>query len=162
MLIPIDNSNLECYFNLSQHYEADFSSLTGKRPNSRGLYDVTPIHPTHPGYLWVLSDSTPAGFLVVDTGKERLDIAEFYVIPTERKKGLGRKMAFAAFDKYPGKWQVRQISGAEKAYAFWVSVISQYTSGDFTNATEPDEEWGRVRIQKFITRNGKLGVKDRE
>ena len=35
MLIPIDNSNLECYFNLSQHYEADFSSLTGKRPNSK-------------------------------------------------------------------------------------------------------------------------------
>lgn len=52
MLIPIDNSNLECYFNLSQHYEADFSSPTGKRPNSRGLYDVTPLHQTHTGYLW--------------------------------------------------------------------------------------------------------------
>ena len=64
-------------------------------------------------------------------------------------------MAFAAFDKYPGKWQVRQISGAEKAYAFWVSVISQYTSGYFTNAIESDEEWGRVRIQKFISRDYK-------
>jgi predicted acetyltransferase len=153
MLIKkIDPTVIDCYANLSQHYEAEFSPLTGKVPSRHGLYEITPIDENHDGYLARLSDGTPVGFAVVNVGNTYSDIAEFYVIPTYRKHGLGRDLAFHVFDLYPGAWQVRQISGADKAHIFWISVISEYTNGRLTNSIENDPEWGTVRIQRFHSR----------
>jgi len=151
----IDASSLACYANLSQHYEAEFSSLTGKVPGSDGLYEITPLDESHEGYLARQSDATPVGFVVVNVGQEYSDIAEFYVIPTHRKHGYGLDLSFHVFDLYPGAWQVRQISGADKAHAFWVAVISEYSGGQLTNGIQDDPEWGQVRIQRFQSR--KLG-----
>ena len=148
----IHTPSLSCYHHLSQHYEAEFSPLTGKVPSLEGLYEVTPIDDAHEGYLARLSDGTPVGFAVVSVGQEYSDIAEFYVIPTHRKHGYGRDLAFHVFDLYPGPWQVRQIAGADKAHAFWVAVIREYSGGQLTNGVEEDPEWGKVRIQRFQRR----------
>ena len=151
-LIKVDKNNIQCYENLSQHYEAEFSPLTGNRPNENGLYHITELSKTYEGYLYYLDNGMPAGFVVVDVSGQAFDVAEFYVIPTERKNGIGRQMAMAAFDLYRGDWQVRQISGADGAYYFWVSVIEDYTNGRFTDAVEDDVKWGTVRIQRFSTK----------
>lgn len=149
MLVKVDESNIQCYENLSQHYEAEFSPLTGNRPNENGFYHITKLNEMYEGYLYYLDDGMPVGFVVVDVSGEVIDVAEFYVIPIERKNGIGRKMAMAAFDLYRGDWQVRQISGADGAYYFWVSVIEEYTNGHFTDGVEDDVKWGTVRIQRF-------------
>jgi predicted acetyltransferase len=151
MLKMVDESNIECYKNLSQNYEAEFSPLTGKHPDINGLYSITELNNVYKGYLYYLENGIPAGIVVVDTGRSVLDIAEFYVIPTERRNGIGRNMASEIFNLYLGDWQVRQISGADYAYNFWISVIKEYTNDNFTDSVEKDAEWCTVRIQRFST-----------
>lgn len=157
MLTRIDPSKLECYQNLSQHYEAEFSPLTGKVPNEYGLYAITPLDQYHIGYLCYLEPGRPIGFVVIDIGRPRLDIAEFYVIPTARRLGWGKKIARAAFQRYPGEWQVRQITGADVAHRFWLAAIQDFCGENFSNEVADDPEWGRVRIQKFISPQERVG-----
>jgi len=151
-VIPIDSTSYGCYAQLSQHYEAEFSPLTGKTPDKQGFYAIMPLDPTHIGYLACLQQGLPVGFAVVDIGRERFDIAEFYVIPTHRKFGYGRTFAFHIFDLYPGPWQVRQIAGADRAHNFWMSVIREYSQGQMTHDVEDDPDWGSVQIQRFLSR----------
>lgn len=150
MLVKINSKNINCYRNLSQNYEAEFSPLTGKLPNSKGLYEITELDKTHEGYIYYDCDR-PIGFVVVDTGREIFDIAEFYIVPSHRRKGTGKIIASQIFDLYQGNWQVRQIKGADIAYSFWITTICEYTKGNFTDTIELDTEWGIVRIQKFRT-----------
>ncbi len=151
-VVPITYELLTCYENLSQHYEAEFSPLTGKVPNREGKYDITALDDIHKGFLCLDHEGSPLGFAVVDLGRECFDIAEFYVIPTARNKKFGFHIAASIFDMYPGKWQVRQIEGADKAHSFWVRTISAYTNGAFSNTRESDPDWGVVRVQRFVSR----------
>ncbi len=152
MLKSVNDENRNCFVNLSQQYEAEFGHLTGKRPDADGLYQITLPDAAHEAYLAADEAGQPVGFAVVDTGRERFDIAEFYVIPALRKGQIGRKMAEALFDRYPGAWQIRQIEGADGAYRFWQSVIAAYAAGDYTDDIEADDAWGQVRIQRFESR----------
>lgn len=151
MLIPVNHYNMQCFFNLSQQYEAEFGRLTGKRPGADGLYTITLPDETHEAYLVCDENGNPMGFAVVDTGREAFDVAEFYVIPALRRQQIGHQMAAQLFDRYPGPWQVRQIAGADGAYRFWSAVIAAYTKGAFTDSVEDDPEWGQVRIQRFVS-----------
>lgn len=144
--------DLVTYQNLSQAYEAEFSRLTGKRPNSQGLYPITQLDNLHQGFLFQDKTMLPLGFVVIDLGRAAFDIAEFYIIPAARRGGLGRYFASAAFDLFRGDWQVRQIAGADQAHAFWCSVIATYTKGHFLQAFEVDPDWGQVRVQRFTNR----------
>jgi predicted acetyltransferase len=147
----IDGGTLDCYRNLSQHYEAEFSPLTGKKPDLHGLYAITELTEHDKGYLYLAEEGTPLGFAVIHKVGECYDVAEFYVIPTARCQGVGKKMIFEIFDRHPGKWQVRQIAGADGAHRFWVAVIDEYTGGYFVNEVCADPEWGTVRRQLFST-----------
>lgn len=141
--------NWGCFINLSQQYEAEFGRLTGKLPDKEGRYRITLPDETHDAYLALGEDGSPWGFAVICTGIDSYDMAEFYVIPALRKHRIGIQMAWQLFDLYPGSWQVRQIEGADDACRFWLSVISTYTGGAYSDGTEADAEWGQVRIQRF-------------
>ncbi len=145
---PIDDHNAHVYSNLSQSYEAEFSRMTHKLPNENGLYEITPCDAVHQGFLLWL-DYIPVGFALVNTSLSRYDITEFYVIPGKRKAGFGKYLAHWVFCRYPGNWQVRQILGADSAYQFWIQTIHEFSNGDFTDAKEPDSEWGTVTVQRF-------------
>jgi len=152
MLRPVNTENITCFMNLSQQYEAEFGGLTGKQPNGDGLYRITWPDETHEAYLAYDEAGSPLGFAVVDVGRDIYDVAEFYVIPALRKQHVGRRMAELLFDRYPGSWQVRQIEGAEAAYRFWLAVVASYAGGDYTDTVEADEEWGRVKVQRFLSK----------
>lgn len=149
MLKAVHPGNIGCFMSLSQQYEAEFGYLTGKRPNGAGLYAITLPDATHEAWLAEDHAGLPVGFAVVDIGRERWDIAEFYIVPALRKQQIGKRLARAVFERYPGPWQVRQIQGAEGAYRFWIAAISEYSGGQYTDAVENDPEWGIVRIQRF-------------
>ncbi len=146
----ITEDNEHIYRYLSQNYEAEFSPLTKKRPNSHGLYEYTKCDSIHEGYLF-WNGKIPVGFVIVNIGLPLLDIAEFYIIPSERRFGYGKHLAHWTFSQYPGNWQVRQIEGADWAYKFWVRAISSFSDGNFTDTKENDSEWGLVSIQRFIS-----------
>lgn len=145
----IDSSNLKIFLNLSQCYEAEFSNLTLSMPDRNGLFEIATM-PNLPyiGYI-IFVDNVPIGFCVANIGAEFNDIADFYIIPSMRKRAYGYKLAEFIFKLHPGKWHVRQIEGANGATLFWRKVIGKYTNGDYEESLVTDKDWGVVTRQTF-------------
>ncbi len=150
-LVQVNHTNLLVILNLAQAYEAEFSALTGKIPNDNGefVFDTIPVTP-YQGYLFY-QENTPIGFCVINTNSTLKDIAEFYIIPSMRRKEIGTQFAYAIFNKYPGLWQARQIKGADHAVKFWRNVISAYTKNNYKEQTIQDPHWGTVTRQIFTS-----------
>lgn len=148
----INKDNLPILLNLVQAYEAEFSLITNKNPGPNGIYPMdTPCDEDHPSFL-LYDNSTPIAFCIKGTHDGRHDIAEFFVIPTYRKNGIGQKFAIEIFKKYPGNWQVRQIDGAHKATDFWRKTIRAFTNNNFSESIVDDPYWGKVTRQTFISK----------
>jgi predicted acetyltransferase len=152
-LILIDETNIGVYMNLARAYEEEFSVLTHKLPDENGVFepDTLPVAP-YTGYL-LYKNNIPIGFCVVELKVEINDVAEFYIIPSMRNNKLGQELAVTIFDIHPGKWQVRQIEGADKARKFWRKVINFYTDNNYAEAEVNDPDWGIVTRQQFASSN---------
>jgi predicted acetyltransferase len=150
-LIIINEENTNAYLNLAKSYEAEFSELTHKLPNENGVFEPDTL-PTAPytGYL-LYRNNIPIGFCIVEINEEINDVAEFYIVPSMRKNKFGQELAITVFDMHPGKWQVRQIEGADKAKRFWQKVIGFYTDAQFVEGEVNDPDWGKVTRQRFAT-----------
>lgn len=147
---PIGSENLSVYMNLAQAYEAEFSNLTDKLPDEMGLFEPDTLpDEQHKGFL-LLENGLPIGFCVAEVASTPHDICEFYIVPVKRRGGHGYQLAESVFKAYPGQWQVRQIEGAERAIAFWRSVIRKATNDCFEEQVVDDPEWGVVTRQRFM------------
>lgn len=148
-LIPITAKNSHIFEVFEQDYEAEFSAVTQKEPNVEGRFAIEADwkEPNVGFYLFI--EEKPAGFVIKTTVDGRSDIGEFYILPCYRKRGLGKAMAFAIFNLFPGPWQVRQIPAAKDAVAFWRSIIHEYTHGNYTEDQTNDPHWGVVLRQLF-------------
>lgn len=62
-------------------------------------------------------------------------IAEFYIQPVFRRRGIGKAVARAIFEQFPGKWEVRQELFNKRGIAFWQDVIREFTKGNFHKKT---------------------------
>lgn len=108
----------------------------------------------HP--LLIQVDGALAGFALVAersklTGAPGVcDMAEFFVMRRYRRRGVGLTAAFATFDRFPGRWEVRERDENPVAIAFWRRAIAAYTDGRYTEA-RVDAEWHGV-LQAFATR----------
>jgi len=71
------------------------------------------------------------GFVMMNTYVQKCvsghSIAEFMVLPKFRRNKIGKKAAFACFERYMGNWEVSPSYGSEQAYFFWKNVIDEYT-----------------------------------
>jgi predicted acetyltransferase len=141
--------NREIFLNLAQAYEAEFSSITKKNPDSTGKYplDTLPEDTVH-NFLFFCG-ATPIGFALIGKENNRWDMAEFFVIPTFRRGGIGSKLAHTLFTMHQGPWQIRQIQGADHARAFWRAAISSFGLGNYDEVEILDEYWGPVTCQTF-------------
>ena len=67
------------------------------------------------------------GFVMINTYVQRWEtghsIAEFMVLPKFRRTGIGKRVARACFDRYPGNWEVSPSYGSGQAYEFWKRLI---------------------------------------
>ncbi len=150
-ILEVNPQNLQVYLNLAQCYEAEFSVLTRKKPNKEGLYqlDTEIAHPTK-GYLLYV-DKTPVGLAAVGVnGDSVYEICEFYIIPNCRKEGLGMKFAHEIWRMLPGKWEVKQIEGADHAIKFWRNCIHRYPHHSFSEDIVKDPYWGQVNRHTFV------------
>jgi len=89
-------------------------------------------------------------FLVDDP--EMMDIVEFFVMRKYRRHGAGEAMVQAIFDRFPGRWEVREIAANLPAQAFWRTIISRYTGGHFEERAWDDDRW-RGSVQFFDSRD---------
>jgi predicted acetyltransferase len=151
-IIPITQETAHIFEVFEQDYESEFSLITKKEPDAEGRFAIEADWQAPNQGFYLFLEEKPAGFAIRAERNKRSDMAEFYILPCYRKKGLGKLFAFAIFDCFPGLWQVRQIPTAVDAISFWRAVIHEYTNGDYKEGEIDDPQWGFVLRQCFKSR----------
>ena len=77
-------------------------------------------------FAWLIRDRDDnAGFVLVRNHADIAshELAEFYVAPASRRRGVGRDAARTVFDLRPGWWHLQILADNRVAQAFWRSVL---------------------------------------
>lgn len=139
-LVPVKASKKEILRNLLEKYDYEFSQYDQKDVNDLGLYgyDYLDHYWTEEGRhaFFIRVDGRLAGFVMINTFPEVEEptdytLAEFFVMYKYRGRGVGRSAAFQAFDRFPGKWQLKRHPKNTGSVHFWNKIIAEYTGGDF-------------------------------
>jgi predicted acetyltransferase len=99
-----------------------------------------------------------AGFALAMRGSpatsdpEALDVAEFFVLPSFRRGGVGRRAASLLWDQQPGHWVVRVADGNDGAESFWRGVVAAY-AGDRVRESVYQGRSRPFRVFRFASRN---------
>jgi predicted acetyltransferase len=120
-------------------YQYDFTEFEDTDLDSHGCF----------GYPWldhywseegrypfiVRVDGKLAGFVLVNRKTylpaNEWGISEFFIMRKYRGRGVGRAVAFSIFDRFRGKWEVREVECNAPSLRFWRSVIAEYTGGKY-------------------------------
>lgn len=63
-------------------------------------------------------------------------LAEFFILKRHRRQGIGKRVVFALFDRFVGRWQVSELVRNTPAIRFWRTVIGEYTHGQYEERTD--------------------------
>jgi len=155
LLIEATESDYGVIENLSAYHIYDMSEFTGWRCPESGRYGGCDrfFEDWRAGrncvYI-IKAGGELAGFAGVCQDDERVGhaIQEFFVLRKFRRRGVGRRIAFLLFDRFPGQWTVRFLTANAPAAGFWRAAIGEYTSGQFTEAAS-DSAWGPIATLRF-------------
>lgn len=163
MLVEIEEAGnaQDIVRNLFTLYIHDMSGFANLDVGEDGAFALPPSFPhwwrargRHP--FLVRADGNLAGFALIrefDAGGPACDMGEFFILRKFRRAGVGRIAAHALFDRFPGRWEVRELPANRPAQAFWRRIIGEYTQGDFEDAEEFFEAYGHSYIvQRFQSR----------
>jgi predicted acetyltransferase len=98
------------------------------------------------------------GFILAQRGSpmsddpEVFDVAEFFVLRSERRSGVGARAAVLLWERLPGRWIVRVSEANRGGLPFWTRVVHDY-AGDTASQTLRVVEPHRWRIFAFDTQN---------
>ena len=161
-LVATTASDAPTLRNLLQLYMYDFSEFMGWDVGADGRFDDRGVAPLrndplrHPFLIRV--GGQLAGLVIVDQ-QSRLwpaepasDVAEFFILRRYRRLGVGARAATQVFDRFRGRWEVRQTASNTAATAFWRKVIGAYCGGSFRELVLADERW-RGPVQLFDNTN---------
>jgi predicted acetyltransferase len=87
-----------------------------------------------------------SGFALVTRGSpatanpEDLDLAEFFVLRSKRRAGVGSRAAALLWDRLPGQWVVRVSEANRAGVPFWETTVREYTKGAFTTKSHPGQD----------------------
>lgn len=144
----VEKKDKEVLRKMLEEYEREIS------PESEGEYKYFDSYweKDNRWSFFIMLDDKIAGFVLVneyclvEVGAK--DMSEFYIKKEYRRQRIGLKAAHKVFDKFLGKWEVREIVENPKARQFWLKVINEYTGGEFKETKMDDEKW-RGWIQTF-------------
>ena len=136
---------------LMQLYLHGTSEYTGDEANENGefsyrYFDEYWREPDRLPFL-IYSGDNLAGFVLVNSHTVILDqgagrsIAEFFVMRKYRRLGVGRRAAFHVFDRFPGRWEVREHVNNLAGQSFWRSIIGEYMAGEYSEVILNDDSW---------------------
>jgi len=134
--------------NLLALYMHDMSEIFPVEVGADGrfAYDKLPLYWSEPERRFpflIRAGGKLAGFALATRGlsgegaTELLDVAEFFVLRSYRRSGVGREAAFLLWNRLPGRWVVRVSEGNRAGIPFWRSTVQEYTSGVFSESTRP-------------------------
>ena len=139
-LCPVSVEEKEILKNLLEKYDYEFSQYDRRDVNALGLYgyDYLDYYWTEPNRwaFFLRVDGKLAGFVMVNDYPEAdyptdYCLSEFFVLYKYRRMGVGKAAAFAVFDRFPGRWQLKRHPKNLPSVRFWDRVVSEYTGGDF-------------------------------
>ena len=70
---------------------------------------------------------------------EVFDVAEFFVLRSERRSGVGARAAELLWDRLPGRWIVRVCEANLGGLPFWTRVIQSYAGNAVTRTSRRSE-----------------------
>jgi len=148
----------ECLSALFELYTYDFSEVVDIDVGDDGRFRTPPLDGYFTDPSWhaflVRSDGKLAGFALVQersrlTGDESVrDMTEFFVLRKYRRQGVGARVATWLFDRFRGRWEVREKPDNHAATAFWRRVIATYTAGRFEEEQLESKDW-QGPVQRF-------------
>ncbi len=130
--------------NLLELYAHDFSSFVELEigPDGRFGYEGLERYWTdadrHPFLVTV--DKKLGGFILVDAVEQdgmdatTWDVAEFFILRSYRRRGIGTFAAHQVFNWFPGHWQVRVRLSNQPACNFWEHAIAQFAGDTMRSA----------------------------
>ena len=144
---PVD---AEALSELLEHYVGELSTLFGIEADVDGRfrYDQLPLYWTQPDRrfaFFIRSGKDRVGVALAtresatNDAPEHLDVAEFFVLPAHRGRGVGRQAVSLLWDRLPGQWVVRVSQANVAALPFWRNTVQSYTSGTFSVSERPGQ-----------------------
>ena len=134
--------------NLLELYMHDLSGIFPIEVGDEGRfgYGKLPVYWSEPDthFAFVIRyRARVAGFALVSCGSpatddpEDLDVAEFFVLRSYRRSGVGRCAAFLLWNRLPGRWIVRVSAANRTGLSFWETAVGEYTQGAFSRQEHP-------------------------
>jgi predicted acetyltransferase len=124
-------------------YLAELAKLEAGQDGAASLdYPYLPLYWTESGReaYWLEERGQRVGLALINRhALVRIgawSVAEFYVTPAWRRKGLGRQGACALFSMHPGWWEIKILPGHLTALSFWTTVL-EGCSGDRLERFQP-------------------------
>jgi predicted acetyltransferase len=88
--------------------------------------------------LVIVKGSEPVGFArvlraVASAAQPRVDyrMAEFFVLRTRRRLGIGRTAVQLILSRFAGRWEISEYLRNAEAVSFWRRVVASYTRGSY-------------------------------
>jgi len=106
----------------------------------------------------IRSEGKVKGFALAQRGSpasddpEVFDVAEFFVLRSQRRSGVGELAARLLWERLPGSWIVRVAERNRGGLPFWTRVIESYAGNAVSQRLRGDEP-NRVRIFAFDTQS---------
>lgn len=125
-LVEVSEDDVPLLDRLGQLYQYDFSEFDPMTQlDAEGRYSDTAMR---------------------DDGERVWWMESFFVMRRFRGRGVGDRAATMLFDRFPGTWEVAQITPNVAAQSFWRIVIGRYTRETYEEFQVADERWhGSVR-----------------
>lgn len=147
--------------NLIPLYIHDLSAFTDFDVEDDGTFRAPPSFAAywehadrHPFLL--RADGKIVGFALIrqlESDPLTFDMGEFFILRRYRRIGAGRAAACALFDRFKGRWEVRELNNNLPAQSFWRRIIADYTGDDFEETRDYFERYKREFIvQRFRSR----------
>ena len=135
-IIPALAEQAPILANMFELYAHDFSEFIDLRLGADGRfgYSYLPRYWTEPGHypFFILVNGSFAGFVFVRKGSlvtgdpDVWDMAEFFILRSFRRAGLGLSVAMSVWQQHPGRWEVRVLRCNQHAVHFWSRAVDAF------------------------------------
>jgi predicted acetyltransferase len=125
-LVPILETEKSTLWNDLQDYIAELAPFDRALPK-QGPYEYPNFETLWRDrtLFWAKVEGEIAGFAIVNSEDGVTDMADFYIRPAYRRRGIGVEFARSVIAHFPGRWMLTQYKAKTDSIAFWRSVIGE-------------------------------------
>jgi predicted acetyltransferase len=143
-VIPATPDQEPILANLLELYIYDFSEFLEMELGADGRfgYPNLPLFWREPGRhpFLIRVDGRWSGFVLLRQGSvisgdtAVWDLAEFFIVRRNRRRGIGMEAAHQVWRRFPGRWEVRVMEANQPAREFWKRAIAAFAGEEIPSA----------------------------